>query len=81
MEYLQGLEPLQFEKKSAHGILTGVLKRNQSKGTSMQFYWLHDRSPEQKKTLHTGNSENTNYDTTQQKTIQINIIELSPPSM
>ena len=44
--------PLQLENKCAHSILTGVLKQKQSKGTDMQFYWLRDRSIEQK-TFHT----------------------------
>ena len=48
MGHPQGPTPLQFDNKLAHGILTGVLKQKQSKGVDMRFYWLHDKSIEQK---------------------------------
>ena len=47
MVHPQGLTPLKFGNKCAHGILTGVLKK-QYKGMCMRFYWLRDRSIEPK---------------------------------
>ena len=55
--------PLQFEKKCAHYILTGLIKQKKSKVMHMQFLWLCDRSMEQKQ-FHThwkGGKHNLGY--------------------
>ena len=52
MVHPKGTTPLQFDKKCAHGILTGVIKQKQYKGVDMKLHWLRDISIE-KKQLHT----------------------------
>ena len=81
MGHSQGPTPLQLENKCAHGILTGVIKQKQSKGMDMQFYWLCDRSIEQKQ-LHTHlKSSKHNLRDYPTKTTRLNTIELFAPSM
>ena len=47
----------------------------------MKFFWLHDKSTEQNNSIHIGNAADTTYETIQQKTTQLNIIELFAPHM
>ena len=81
MGHPQGPTPLQFKNKYKHGILTGVLKQKQYKGIDMRFYWLCDRSMEQKQFHTHWKRGEHNLGDYLKKTIHINTIKLFPPSM
>jgi hypothetical protein len=49
MGHPQGPTPLQFDNLCATRILTGEIKQKQSKSMDMHFYWLRDRTLNQKK--------------------------------